>query len=80
MTTLSVLNNKRYFNKNLAWEEEDEKFDEELEHKHNELLIEEFDSYRKHSAAGTRASNNSKSKEKKRESFDLDFEILIKSK
>jgi len=68
--------NKRYFDNQETWEDDDTIFDEELKEKHNELLVEDMLSNLHNSST---AAHKPKPK-KDRESFDIDIRALVKQK
>lgn len=72
---------KRYLNQNETWEEEDEKFDEELKHKHNNLIAEDLDTLNNRTGDSIMEPlKRMNSKSNNRESFDIDIKLLIQGK
>lgn len=69
-------------NKNQAWEDEDQEFDEELERKHQEIILEDLYSNKNipSETVPKTSHRNHNLKEKKRESFDIDIEHLVRNK
>ena len=66
--------NKRYLKNQNAWEDDDRKFDEELEQKHNELLLEDLYPHQRVSRhdENTRSRSDFKVYNKKKICFDED--------